>query len=370
MLFKRHQNTLKCYGKIFNGNGVDFMYYFEQMQKEHNEITIRLHTYGGSVIDGNLIFNAINQSTSNVTIIIDGLAASMGAIILMATDNVQMAENAYIMVHAPSGSVSGTSRDLKNTANLLESIETNFINKLIQRTGKPKKQIEKLMAGDNWFSAKQAKEMGLVSEIIESKNTAKISIEEPQNVGELEVFNAYASLLVDDTITANTDNNLNTEIEMKQLLITAFALQAVTAESSDTAVLNALRSKFTDLENEKNSAEQASADLKGRLEQFQETQITAVIEAHAKTNKITDEKKEILKSIGKTSGVDALMAVLETEPQQQAPNINGLLQKGKSEARAGWNWDQWQKEDPRGLEALAVSDKEAYNKLFNEKYQK
>ncbi|SDE75773.1 head maturation protease, ClpP-related [Riemerella columbipharyngis] len=368
MIFSTDKNELKCYGRIFPGDGVSFMYYFENLQKTYNEITIRLHTYGGSVIDGNLIFNAINQSPSKVKIIVDGLAASMGAIILTATTDVAIAENGYIMVHAPSGYAEGTAADLKGLAKLLEAMEANFIAKLVQRTAKPQKEIQNLMQGDNWFDADEALKMGLVSEIIPSNNTTLIPIEEPTALGELEVFNAYASLMISGDTTEI--NQLNTDTNMKQLLITAFSLAVVTAESSDTAVLEALKGKFKELEDEKDKAIKDKADAEASLSTFKEEQINAVIEAHAKTFSLTDEKKDIFRKIGKTSGVDALMAVLDNQPQA-SPNISEIIQKGKSDAaRASWTWDEWQSKDPRGLEALAVSDKETYQKLFNEKYKK
>lgn len=370
MLFTSNKNELKCYGRIYNGDGVDFIYYFENLQKNNDEIIIRLHTYGGSVIDGNLMFNAINQSKAKVQIIVEGLAASMGAILLMATPNVKIAENAYVMIHAPSGGVQGTAKDLKNSAKLLEAMENNFISKLIGRTGKSRKEVEALMVGDHWFDASQALAMGLVQEIIPAKSVAAIPIDEPQNIGELEVFNAYASLLVEDIPTTSNVNNLNNDNEMKQLIITAFALAAVTAESSDTAVLEALKGKFKELEKEKENAVNAQNELKQTLENYQEEQINTVIEAHAKTHTLTDEKKEIFRKIGKTSGVEALMAVLDNQPTA-APNINDMIKKGKGDgARANWTWDEWQEKDPRGLEALAVENKEAYQKLYNEKYKK
>ncbi|MGQ1928339.1 head maturation protease, ClpP-related [Ornithobacterium rhinotracheale] len=373
MLFTSQGNELKCYGRIYNGDGVDFIYYFENLQKNNDEIIIRLHTYGGSVIDGNLMFNAINQSKAKVQIIVEGLAASMGAILLMATPHVKMAENAFVMIHAPSGGVQGTAKDLKNIAKLLEAMENNFISKLIGRTGKTRKEIEALMVGDHWFDASQALTMGLVQEVIPAKSTMAIPIDEPQNIGELEVFNAFASLLVKDMPTAQNEtiNKQNTDKDMKQLIITAFALAAVTSESSDTAVLEALKGKFKELEKEKDTALNAQNELKQKLETFQNEQINAVIEAHAKTHTLTDEKKEIFQKIGKTSGVDALIAVLDNQTKASAPNINGLINKGQGDgARANWSWDEWQEKDPRGLEALAKENTEAYQKLYNEKYKK
>jgi hypothetical protein len=95
------------------------------------------------------------------------------------------------------------------------------------------------------------------------------------------------------------------------------------------------------------------------------------VEAYAKQNKIDDEKKKVFENIGKTSGIEALQAVLETGTQKpQAPNFTGMMNAGKQgdATRATWDWDKWQKEDPRGLETMASDNAEEWNELFNKKY--
>lgn len=369
MIFTQNQNELKCYGHIFSGNGPQFVERFERMQRQYSNITIRLHTNGGSVMDGNLIFNSINKSTSKVKIIVDGLAASMGAIILMATDDVEIVDNGYIMIHAPSGGAWGNAVDLRNTAKLLEFIEKDFISKLINRTDRPKSAVEKLMTGDNWFDAKQAKEIGLVSQIIKSTTKPAIKIDDPKNYNELDVYNAFSSLLTEGIQPVNNAIQ-NT---MKQLLIQAFALASVNLESSDTAIVEAISQKLKNEENAKLEALQKITDLEAKIKASNQESVKSVIDAHAKNNPISDEKRKVLEKVGEDSGVDALMTILDSEPKgnTQIPSINSLLTTGKSaNVRADWNWDKWQEEDPRGLENLAKTNAEAYNKLFNDKYKK
>ncbi len=365
MRFKQKNNELRCYGRIFNGDGMYFIDVFGQMEKDYDAVTIRLHTYGGSVVDGNLIFNAINKSKSKVTIIVDGLAASMGAIILMAAEDVHIAENAYVMIHAPSGTASGTSQDLKNVASLLEAMEQNFIDKLEQRTGKSRSDVEKLMIGDHWFDANQAKAMKLVNKVIPAKKSV-VSVKEPQAIGEEEVFNAYALLLTEKENINNKTNN------MKEQLIVAFALQGVTADSSDTAIVEALKSKYLELQNDKQTAKQTIAGLKEKIKTLTDSQIDAVIAEYARHNNVTDAKKTVLKQIGQTSGVGALRAVLDTgADKSKAPNITGLIESGQGgDVRSDWDWDKWQTEDPRGLEKLSQDNPDAYTELFNKKYKK
>ena len=367
MLFTTDKNTLTCYGRIFPSDGVEFMYFLERLEKEYEEIHIHLHTYGGSVVDGNLIYNSINKSTAKVVITVDGLAASMGSVIIMATPYVKIVENGYIMIHAPSGGVMGKSKDLKSYAKLLESMEANFKAKLKERTGKSDAELNEWMQTDNWFDAQEAVDLGLASEVIDAETKTPVTIEEPEDFGEEEVFNAYASLM-----TANTNNQSNqVNMNIKQMIITAFALEAVTADSSDTAIVEKLKSIFEAKKNEVTAAEQAKADALKELSDFKENQVKQVVEAYAKDNKLSEDKKSIYMKIGKTSGIDALQTVLQNS-EDKAPNIHGMINGGSSAdaKRADWDWDKWQKEDPRGLEKLAQENPEAYKELFNQKYNK
>lgn len=368
MIFNTIDNTLKAYGTIWSGDGLAFIYHFERLQSNYDEVHVKLHTYGGSVIDGNLMYNAINKSTAKVVLEIEGLAASMGAFLLMSTPHVRMVENGYIMIHAPRVGAGGTAKDLKKQAKMLDLMQNNFVEKLVARTGLTKKQAEAYMEGDNWLDAKEAKSLGIISEIIEAKVTPKTPIEKPEAVGELEVFNAYAQLITKKSI------NQKSEINMKQMIITAFALSAVSADSSDTAVMEALQAEFNTLKDAKATAEANLATAKTELDSFKENQVKHLVEAFAKQNKLSDDKKQAFMQIGKTSGVEALQTVLDSfKPTAQAPGIGDMLnagQRGANPARADWDWDKWQKEDPRGLEALAENDIDAWEALYNNKYNK
>ena len=136
MDFTVNNNIISAYGTINDGDGIAFLNLFQQIESNKKDITVKLHTYGGSVFDGNLIYNTIANSIANVQIHIVGIAASMGAIISLASDKVYIVENGYMMIHAPSGGVHGTANDLESNIKLMRSMEQNFISKLLEKTGK------------------------------------------------------------------------------------------------------------------------------------------------------------------------------------------------------------------------------------------
>ncbi len=358
MILRRHKNKLIAYGGIWSGTARDFISELSALERDYTDIDVHLHTYGGNVFEGNLMYNALNTSPVNITLIIDGVAASMGGILTLSRPNVKIVENGFLMYHAPRSYVSGTAQDFENNAKLLRSMEQNFKTKLKQRTGKSDKEIDKFMTGDNWFSAKEALELGLVSEIIEAKTDTIMPVENPAALGEKDTFNMYASLLTSVNKIENATNK--NDKYMKAKLITELDL-ALTASASDTEVLDAVQAKFDELKQAKEDAEQ---NYKGI--------VSSIVEQAVKDRKIGETDKEVYMSIGLKAGVSALHKVLGKTNEVPAPNFQAQVNQGSgtnTDNRADWDLDKWQEEDPRGLEQMADKEPEKFKKLLNQKYK-
>ncbi|MEQ3500606.1 ATP-dependent Clp protease proteolytic subunit [Tenacibaculum sp. SSH1-16] len=363
MIIKTDKNLLIAYGDIWWGDGHYFVSHLSRLEAEYDNIEVRLYTPGGCVFDGDLIYNAINKSDNIEKLVIDGMAASMGAIIMVSHDNVEIVENGYVMIHAPSSGSYGNAKDKEAEAKLLRMMEKNFISKLMARTGKSRKFVEKWMDGsDHWLNAEECLELGLVSKIIPSIVKTARPIENPESMGNQEVYNMYASLLTYDFPTSKTEI-LNRNSNMKQPLITALGLVGFTAQSSDTAIIEAVQARITKAEAEKDDAEK-------KLKEYVKAQVKTVLDQHeGKT--FEKEQRAVYENIGQTSGVDALMTVLGTaSAKTQAPNVTSLIQNNGSDARADWDFDKWQKEDRKGLEAMAEKNPAQFNQLFNAKYNR
>ena len=83
-------------------------------------IDLRLNSPGGSVFDAVAIYNALKRHEGTITVWIDGIAASAASYIAMAGDTIIMPENAFLMIHDPSGLVMGTAEDMRSTAEALD----------------------------------------------------------------------------------------------------------------------------------------------------------------------------------------------------------------------------------------------------------
>lgn len=134
------------------------------------DIKLYINSPGGSVYDGLAIIDTMNYIKPDVQTIGIGLQASMGAMLLScgAKGKRFVLPNARVMIHQPSSGTEGKITDqeiaLKEGIYLKKKLAEIFA----ENTGKDLKQVEKDMDRDNWMSAEEAKEYGIVDEVIEA----------------------------------------------------------------------------------------------------------------------------------------------------------------------------------------------------------
>jgi ATP-dependent Clp protease, protease subunit len=130
-------------------------------------IDLRLNSPGGSVFDAVAIFNALQRHEGNITVWIDGIAASAASYIAMAGDEIVMPANAFLMIHDPSGLVMGTAADMHDMAGTLDKIAASMMRGYAAKSGKPEEDIAALMAAETWFDAQDALDAGLATRMAE-----------------------------------------------------------------------------------------------------------------------------------------------------------------------------------------------------------
>jgi ATP-dependent Clp protease protease subunit len=130
-----------------------------------------INSPGGSVSAGMAIYDTMNYIKCDVSTICIGMAASMGAFLLSAgTKGKRFAlPNSEIMIHQPLGGMQGQASDIKIHADHILRIRAKLNNILAQQTGKPLKTIEKDTERDNFMTAEEALEYGLVDKVITKK---------------------------------------------------------------------------------------------------------------------------------------------------------------------------------------------------------
>ncbi len=132
------------------------------------KLNVRINSPGGSVFDGLAIFNALSRHPAEVTTYVDGLAASIASIIALAGKKVVIADNAMFMIHQPWTWASGDSTEMRKQADILDQISETLVTTYESRTGKSREEIISAMNEETWFTAKEAKAWGLVTEITDA----------------------------------------------------------------------------------------------------------------------------------------------------------------------------------------------------------
>lgn len=133
-------------------------------QHQGGEVVVRINSPGGSVAEGIAIFNALKPY--NPTCYVDGIAASIASLILMAGARRIGAENAIVMIHDPWTDARGNSADLRQVADALDTHRAAMLT-AYQRTGVPGETLLAMLAAETWMNAEEAMRFGFLTEIAE-----------------------------------------------------------------------------------------------------------------------------------------------------------------------------------------------------------
>ncbi|MFT6956170.1 MAG: ATP-dependent protease ClpP protease subunit [Halieaceae bacterium] len=147
-------------------NGSDFKRALDGFDNV-SEIVLNMHSPGGSVFDGLAIYNQLKNHKAKVTVKIDGLAASIASVIAMAGDTIIIPENAFIMIHKPRMPANGIADELRESADLLDKVETTLIAAYRVKTGLTDSDISEMLEAETWLTGIEAVEMGFADEIAE-----------------------------------------------------------------------------------------------------------------------------------------------------------------------------------------------------------
>lgn len=143
----------------------------DELNALNGNITVRINSPGGDVYAGVAIYNALREYDGQVTVLVDGIAASIASIIAMAGDKIVMQPGAMMMIHKASSICYGTSDDLIKAAEYLEKVEVNLVEIYVSRSGLETEKVKALLEAETWMNSEEAVEMGFADEAIPAKTT-------------------------------------------------------------------------------------------------------------------------------------------------------------------------------------------------------
>ena len=142
------------------------------------DINVWINSPGGDCIAAAQIYNMLMEYQGNVTIKIDGIAASAASVIAMAGTKVVMSPVSMMMIHNPATFAWGDSAEMKKVMAMLDEVKESIINAYEIKTGQPRNKLSKLMDNETWMDANTALEMGFADELLTRKSNEEEIINE------------------------------------------------------------------------------------------------------------------------------------------------------------------------------------------------
>ena len=209
-------------------------------------ITLRINSVGGDVFEAQAMYSYLKSHPANITVRVDGLAASAASVVAMAGDKVIMPTNALMMIHNPSGGVWGEAEDMRDTAEILDKIRDTIANVYMARTGLDREKVVSMMDSETWLTATEAHELKFCDEVEESVTVTAMAVK-----GGTIFSSGFGFARIDEFLSAKLPKNAvkinippeakkeqkeaQTEMDIKNVAELESAYPSFTAEIRNTA---------------------------------------------------------------------------------------------------------------------------------------
>lgn len=325
------------YGEIGGFDGIsdkDIVAELYEYASMYKSIDIRVNSPGGSVYAGMSIFNALRSSEADITIYVDGIAASMASVIALCGKPVYMSQYARLMLHAPYGGCYGNKEELRSVSDELASLEDTLADMYASRLGKTREEIKDTYfdGKDHWITAKEAKEMGLVDGIYDIKE--KVDAQSPQDI--YAVFQARLN-----SQSFNTHNNMFEELRKRP----SFA-----ACATDEDVMRMLASmenkagQYDAVVKERNELKASLDEYAQKEKEARELEIKNLLESAMQKGRIAPASRDAYKAILEKDFENG-KKVIESLPEKKS--IEDVLDVSAQNKESSWNekWNDIQKKN-------------------------
>lgn len=135
----------------------------EELAERKGDLTVTINSPGGDVYSGIYIYNELKNHEGNVTVRINGLAASIASVIAMAGDTVIMEQGSLMMIHQPHVMSAGNADEMRETAEYLDKVGDSLIDIYVSKTGLDRERIVAMMKAETWLDGTEAVELGFAT---------------------------------------------------------------------------------------------------------------------------------------------------------------------------------------------------------------
>ena len=152
-----------------------------ELSNRYKSIDVHINSNGGDVFSGFAIFNALKNCKADISIYVDGIAASIAGVIALCGKPLYMNKNSRLMLHSVSGGTYGNTHEMMKMIELMKSLENSLAEMIAKRCGITEDEVKtRFFDGkDHWFTANEALQQGLINGICEPW----------EELGEMEITN-------------------------------------------------------------------------------------------------------------------------------------------------------------------------------------
>jgi ATP-dependent Clp protease, protease subunit len=258
--------------------------------KEANgqDIVCTIVSGGGSVFAEKAMNAMIAGYSGKKTAKILGVCASAATKFMLAFDSIEMDEQAYLMIHNPSGFAGGDAEEMRKMADLTEKIEMEYAEAYSKKTGLSVAKCKELMKGETWLSANEALNYGFVDSVIRSAQNSKVAA----CIGSLD-FGKYRNVpaKLNAMIEPKNPKKENQMFDKIQAMFPDLQPDAIVAKVKD---LSAVSASVEDLKAQLSASVETSKAVQAKLEAVtaEKAQMEAKLQAVTVKEEIEAVKKE------------------------------------------------------------------------------
>ncbi|CAB4191918.1 S14_ClpP_1 domain containing protein [uncultured Caudovirales phage] len=364
--YSSDQATILLYDDIgrnpMDGSGIDGNQFAQELNYlsdivQPAKINCRINSVGGSVIDGMSIFASILNAKVPVYTFIDGVAASIAAVIALSGKEVVCADYGRLMIH--NASMPGETMDVA-AQTALASINTALCTMIANRCGQTMDEVATAMTNETWYTAEEAMANGLVDSIATTKKQFSV----PAKATATELRHIYNQYLQPKMNMKNITNALNLQNEATEVEIES-AIELLKKQVEEA------NAKIIELEAEKIVLTEKVEAIDAEKTSQEETAAIEIVNAAILCGKITNEQRESFINKAKQDynfikeTIDAMP--IPAKKISVAANVGSTTNNAGAE-RANWTIRDWEKKDPNGLTALKVTNNDEFVRMFKAGY--
>jgi ATP-dependent Clp protease, protease subunit len=173
----------------------------EELFAENGDITVWINSPGGDCVAAAQIYNMLIEYPGNVTVKIDGVAASAASVIAMAGTKVYMSPVSMLMIHNPMTMAYGNTAEMQKAIDMLSEVKESIINAYEVKTGLSRAKLSRLMDAETWMNVNKAVELGFADGVLNKVNDdSNALLEQPSlatSFSRVEVTNSLMNKIAD-----------------------------------------------------------------------------------------------------------------------------------------------------------------------------